>query len=346
MRSQVGDGTAVCAVVKADAYGHGAEACARVFADAGVRWLAVTSPEEGARLRAAGIDRARILVLAGFSAADADTLIELQLTPAIWDLEHVVWLAAAMERHPQVERFPVHLKLESGMGRLGVTPAQESAMTAALRRAPRLQVEALFSHLATAETSDDGGSREQHARFQAARARLAPEASGHLLNSEGAFRYPQWGEMLVRTGLALYGYSAQAEPTARLEPALRWKTRVLAVKDLPAGHGIGYGWQFRAPGPIRVATIAVGYADGYRRQLWPGAYVRFDAGPAPVVGNISMDPTTVDVTRLPAPRVGDEVLLLGPTPGPTAADLAGWARTIPYEVLCGLSARVERRYRD
>jgi len=342
VRSRLRAGTALCAVVKADAYGHGAPACAQTFHQAGAEWLAVTSVEEGLRLRQAGLD-GRILVLGGFAASEAPALVAHGLTPAIWDPAQLHWLDAALLQYPESGRFPFHVKIESGMGRLGLTPAQEADFAAALARQPRLSLEAAFSHLAASEAPDPGACARQFAEFRRAADRLGVKP-WHFLNSEGALRFAPWGGMMARVGLALYGYSSQPEHAARLRPALTWKTRVLAVKDLPAGHAIGYGSRFRSPAPIRIAVIAVGYADGYRRDFSPGAHVTLRGGEAPVIGAISMDLTTVDVTHLPPPRLGDEVTLLGP--GCDAAHLAQLARTIPYEVLCGLSARVRRAYFD
>ncbi|HVA65204.1 MAG TPA: alanine racemase [Terriglobales bacterium] len=336
VRSRLGAGTQVCAVVKADAYGHGAGECARVFTAAGAPWLAVTSVEEGVRLRA-GVPAARILVLAGFFREEAAALVEHRLTPAVWDAAQIEWLAAAAGRE---KKFALHLKLETGMGRLGVTAEQEAGVRAALAAAPQLQVEAVFSHLAASEAAEEAPSREQ-------RRRLGEAGNGqawHLLNSEGALRYPEWGGMLVRSGLALYGYSAQPEHAARLRPALQWKTRVVGVKELPAGHGVGYGPHFRTPRRMRVATLAAGYADGYRRDFSPGAAVRVHGNMAPVVGAVSMDLTMVDVSQVPEVKLGDEAVLLGEGVGATT--LAAVAGTIPYEVLCGISARVERGYAD
>jgi len=332
VRGRLGAGTEVCAVVKADAYGHGAVECARVFCGAGVRWLAVTSVAEGVRLRA-GVPEARILVLAGFFREEAEALVEHGLTPAVWDAEQIGWLGAAAGGG----KFAIHLKLETGMGRLGVTSEQEAGVGAALAAAPGLEVEAVFSHLAASEGEEAG--------VLAQRQRLGEAAAGrawHLLNSEGALRFPGWGGMLVRSGLALYGYSAQAEHAARLRPALQWKTRVVAVKELPAGHGVGYGAHFRTPRRMRVATLAAGYADGYRRDFSPGATVTIAGQAAPVVGAVSMDLTTVDVSHLPAVKLGEEAVLLGDGFG--AGELAAVAGTIPYEVLCGISARVGRGY--
>ncbi|MGH9487941.1 MAG: alanine racemase [Terriglobales bacterium] len=330
--------TAICAVVKADAYGHGAVACAQVFAAAGVEWLAVTSVKEGLRLRHAGVG-GRILVLGGFVAEEAGALLGAGLTAAVWDASQIRWLAAARDGH----RAIIHLKLETGMGRLGVTAAQEEEVRQALRAAPGLEVEAVFSHLASAEAADRSASDHQRARLLAGAA--AHRVPWHLLNSEASLRFPHWGGKLARVGLALYGYSAQAEHARHLRPALRWKALVVAVKDLPAGHGVGYGARFHTPTAMRLATLAAGYADGYRRELAPGAYAVHGGQHLPVAGAISMDLTTVDASAAPGLALGDTVALLG-AGAPDAAALAALAHTIPYEMLCGISARVERVYVD
>jgi alanine racemase len=335
VRGLLPPGTELCAVVKADAYGHGAVECGRVFAACGAAWLAVTSVEEGVRLRQAGI-AARILVLAGFAAEEAEALVAHRLTPAVWDAGQVAWLEAA--RPP--EGFPIHLKLDTGMGRLGVTEEQAPHVMATLAAVPRLRVEAVFSHLAMAEAEDGIFSRQQHRRLTA----VAEGRPWHLLNGEATLRYAEWGGLVARVGLPLYGYSAQMEHAARLEPALAWKARVVSVKELPAGHGVGYGARFRAPARMRAATLAVGYADGYRRDLWPEAVALLRGQPAPVAGAISMDLTTVDAGNAPQTTVGDEAVLIGD--GLTATRLAGWADTVPYEILCGISARVPRVYLD
>ncbi len=335
VRRRLPPGTELCAVVKADAYGHGAVECGRVFEACGAGWLAVTSVEEGVRLRAAGLG-GRVLVLAGFAAEEAAALIEHRLTPAVWDAAQVAWLEAA--RPPQ--GFPIHLKFDTGMGRLGVTEEQAPQVAATLAAAARLRVEAVFSHLAMGEAEDGIFSRQQHRRLTAA----AEGRPWHLLNGEATLRFAAWGGMLARVGLPLYGYSAQMEHAAQLRPALTWKARVVSVKELPAGHGVGYGARYRAPARMRAATLAVGYADGYRRDLWPEAVALLGGQPAPVAGAISMDLTTVDAGQAPQPAVGDEAVLLGP--GLSATRLAGWAGTLPYEILCGISARVPRVYVD
>jgi alanine racemase len=338
VRQRLAPGTEVCAVVKADAYGHGAVACASIFAEAGVKWLAVTSVEEGARLRRAGMG-GRILVLAGFTAEQAASIVADQLTPAVWDAQQIDWLRAATRPGQSRRQFDIHLKLDTGMGRLGIRPDQYGAMETALARTPELRVEAVFSHLA--ETGDRQLAALGEARGWAQQ--FEPEA-WHLLNSEAALAHPEWGGALARVGLALYGYSADPAHSEHLAPALSWKTRVISLKQLPAGHGVGYGAAYRTTRTTNVATIAVGYADGYRRDLWSangdGARVLIRGVECPVVGNISMDLTTVDVTAAGEIPLGADVVLLGPAM--PATRLADWAATIPYEILCGLSARVER----
>src|SRR6185437_16085611 len=286
VRSVVPAASAVCAVVKADAYGHGAVRCAQEFSSAGAPWLAVTSVEEGAKLRQAGLGN-RILVLGGFYAEQTEALVGNNLTPAIWDAQQLRWLAAVARSH-RTGSFPIHLKVETGMGRLGVTAEQLPGITAALAAAPEVQVEAVFSHLAASEAADPIASEQQRERLGA----LVEGRAWHLLNSEGALRFA-WGGMMARVGLALYGYSAQAEPAA---------------------HGIGYGARHRTARPTRTATIGVGYADGYRRDFSPGASVLIRGQRAPVLGAISMDLTCVDVTDFPSPpALGDAVELLGPS---------------------------------
>ncbi|MGH9541524.1 MAG: alanine racemase [Terriglobales bacterium] len=347
VRRQVTPAAGLCAVVKADAYGHGAPRCAQALAEAGAEWLAVTSAAEGVKLREAGL-RARVLVLAGFEREEGATLIEHRLTPTLWDVEQVRWLAQALQSAPGA-RCAVHLKLDTGMGRLGATAAQMPEVLQALEAAPGLTLEAVCSHLAGAEASDASASLEQLARLRQMAAKLV--RPWHLYNSEGGLRFARTeaeAGMLVRSGLALYGYSAQPDHAEALQPALTWKARVVSVKQLPAGHGVGYGAEatrFHAARPMRVATLAVGYADGYRRSFSPGGHVLVRGIEAPLVGAVSMDLTTVDVTGIePAPALGDEVLLLGPGLG--ADELARWAATLPYEILCGISARVERHYRS
>lgn len=355
VRRRMVNGSRMLAVVKADAYGHGAVCCAKTLAGAGVDWFGVTSAEEGAALRTAGIS-GRILVMGGFCANDAELLLQCHLTPAVWDEEHLHWLGSALKSRSSAGEFAVHLKLDSGMGRLGLLPHQEADFCTTLQRYPQLEVEATFSHLSSADADDAAPSCRQRQRFAEARQRvtaLLPRRQPplwHLLNSSGLFRFAEWGGDLVRPGLCLYGYVLGAG-AAGLRPVLTWKTRILSLKDLPAGAPVGYGERYRTPRPSRIAVLAVGYADGYHRSF-AGGRVLLHGQSAPVVGNISMDLTTIDVTEIPQARLGDEVVLLGRAEsgvdgrepnGIDAGELAALGGTIPYEVLCGITGRVGRR---
>jgi alanine racemase len=353
VRSALQPGTEVCAIVKANAYGHGAAECATVFQRAGVKWFAVTSVEGGAGLRRAKIN-GRILVLGGFTRDDAELLVNQQLTPAIWDKTQIEWLASTLR--DAKAPLPVHVKLDSGMARLGVTADQEGAFFDVLSRRRELTVEALFTHFSSAEDEDSDFTEQQMERFSAARERLSSSAGNmwHVANSAAALRFPDLGGSFVRAGLALYGYVLNPNVTAACQPALRaalaWKTRIIALRTLTADQPVGYNGSFVTHRKTRVATLAVGYADGYRRDLSTPdrhACVIVRGACSPVIGNISMDLTTIDVTDVTGVEVGDEVVLIGSAPSGasmTAATLADVAGTITYEILCGISDRVERRY--
>jgi len=342
----------ICAVVKANAYGHGGPECARILEAAGCGWFAVSSAEEGADLRAAGV-AGRILVVGGMLPADAPLVVAEQLTPVIWEVEQVRALDAALNHRPD-SAFAVHLKLDTGMGRLGAREEDEAGLFAALQAAPGLHLEAVLTHFSAADSSSEW-TRIQMGRFETAVTRLRqsgwldPNVQWHVANSAATQRFPGWSGSFVRVGLALYGYGPEApsadHPNApALQPVLSWKTRVISLRTLPEGHPVGYGCDFRTPRISRIATLAVGYADGYMRRFWPGAHVLIRGRCAPVVGRISMDLTTVDVTDLPEVAVQDEVVLLG-TQGNeclTAYDLAKWADSIVYEVLCAIAGRVHR----
>lgn len=314
----------VIAVVKADAYGHGLEPVAQALWQAGARWFGVADLAE-ARLLRRRLPDAAILVFGGCPPEAAAEFRRLGLRAAVYRED---WIPSGV---------PVHLKLETGMGRLGLNP--EAAHRVA-RRAGK-QAEGVFSTMSAADTSRQT-TMEQLERFLA----VAEEIQGirHVANSAG-LAFPEVWLDAVRPGLALYGWCARELPF-RLEPVLRWKARVLAVNELPAGSSVGYGGRFVTTRPSRIAILAVGYADGYRRAFSNRAVVMTDQGPAPVVGNVSMDLTAVDVTDLPDVGPDSEVVLMD---WDSASPVSVWrlaeaAGTIPYEILTGLGSRVERRY--
>jgi alanine racemase len=343
VRDWVGPGVEVMPVVKADAYGHGALEVARVLEDEGARWLAVSNVEEGIALRRAGI-RARILVMADFLAESRPALEEFGLTPVVHSLED---LGAV--------HVPYHLKIDSGMGRLGTREAPE-VVAAAVSKTPA-PLEGLMTHFASAANFDSRQTEEQIVHFE--RVLAALRERGHhpryihasSTNSVAYERRNAWHN-LVRPGHAIYGYisSAKGAPRAQLavRPALSWKATVLATNCVPAGAKIGYGGIYTAERPMRIAVLAAGYADGIPHRLGNRGQVIVNGKFAPIVGAVSMDLTTIDVTHCPELKVGDAVLLLGEEGGISinAQQMARMAGTISYSVLCGINPRVKRVYVD
>ena len=338
----------VLAVVKANAYGHGAPAVARALERDGVESLGVALPEEGIELRRAGVS-APILVLGGFTPAQSDAVLEHRLVPAIFRPDQVEALSrAAAARGVQAA---VHLKVDTGMGRLGVPPEDVPAFAAILARAPSIRVTGAFSHLAAADDPADPFTRRQIDLFleslDAARERgLKPEEI-HLANSAAILDHPPAWLSLVRPGLVLYGYPPSSKMTPlEVRPVLSLKTRIIYIKDVAPGTSLGYGRTFVAARTTRVASLALGYDDGLPRLASNRGHVLVRGRPAPIVGRISMDLTTVDVTDVPGAALGDEVTVIGGSGAERIGvdRIAVWAETIPWEVLCGIGSRVPRLF--
>jgi len=355
IRDVVGASVEVMPVVKADAYRHGAIQVSLALERAGARWLAVSNVEEGVILRENGI-AARILVMADFLPAERASLLDYNLTPVIHSLPDIhEWDQMVAARGASAA---YHLKIDSGMGRLG-TRAPASEILEAIRAASHANLEGLMTHFASSANYATSQTEEQVQAFgklcsDLARAGVHPRFV-HLSSSTPIAygRRDAWQRM-VRPGHAIYGYiSPVAKGTAPprlldVRPALTWKTAVLAVKDLPAGALVGYGGMFRASQPMRIAVLAAGYADGIPHRLSNKGRVIVKGQYAPIIGAVSMDLTTIDVTHCPPIQVGDPVTLLG-TEGPASIDaqqIARVAGTISYSVLCGIHARVKRIYLD
>jgi len=352
VRRAVGEGIEVLGVVKADAYGHGSVEVSRVLVAEGARWLAVSSVDEGVTLRCAGI-QARILVMAGFLRYEGEALVEYDLTPAVHSLEDVM----EMERLAQSSGKPLryHLKIDTGMSRLG-TCASAREIAAALESTHLAHLEALMTHFASAADYTSPQTDEQVARFDALASELA--AAGVLTeyvhmsstNAIGYGRREAWHNM-VRAGHAIYGYLSPARGPAparilNVEPVLTWKAKILTVKDIPEGARVGYGGSFHAPRPMRIAILGAGYADGVFHRLSNRGKVIAAGKLAPILGTISMDLTTIDISHAPALAPGDEVTLLGREGEASldAQEIARVAGTISYNILCSISARVRRVY--
>jgi alanine racemase len=347
-------------VLKADGYGHGAAAIATTLEQAGVDGLCVALLEEGIELRNAGL-RAPILVMGGYYGRYRDgveALIDSELTPVVYDVGHIESLAAAA-RYMGRTAVPVHLKIDTGMARLGVRPEGLAEVLRALRSARELVLDGLMTHLACADASDLADTRKQLADFDRVTQGLRAEGWSprllHAANTAAMLRLPTAHFDVVRPGLAVFGVhpcpQRDGERAIKLKPVMRVLSEVVSVRELPAGAAIGYGHSWRAARASRIATIPMGYADGLSRALSNKGAVLIGGMRAPIVGTVSMDLTMVDVTDLPGVAVRDEVVLLGEQRGRlgrdviTADAIADTIGTIAYECLTAVSRRVPRFYR-
>ena len=343
VQALVGESVEVMPVVKADAYRHGAVAVSHALEAEGARWLAVSNVEEGVALRQAGT-QARILVMADFLEDEREALATHHLTPVIHSLNDL-----------SAVRVPYHLKIDTGMNRLGTRAAPDEIARAVA--AASVPLEGLMTHFASSGNYESKQTEEQLQRFEAviqglASAGITPRYIHSSATTPIAYRRREaWGN-LVRPGHAIYGYvsPARGAPTRVLNvaPALTWKVTVLEVKDVEAGALIGYGGIHRALRPMRIAVLAAGYADGIPHRLGNRGYVIVKGKLAPVVGAVSMDLSTIDITGCPELKTGEAVTLLGSEGGASinAQQMAKWAGTISYAVLCGIHARVKRVYID
>jgi alanine racemase len=367
------------AVLKADGYGHGAVELGRRCQQLPVTMIATALLEEAVELRRAKITLP-LLVFGALSAEQVRMAVDDDIIVGIPGPETLV-NAAAVARDRDVR---IHLKLDSGMGRMGLIESELADAVDLIRATPRLRLEAIYSHYATADDGGDPLTSEQRARFRTLVATLAEAGLRvplhHFANSAATMRGLVEPGDYVRAGLSLYGAEPLNDGESRLEPVMRWRTEIVRLKELSAGHAVGYGATYRTTRTTRVATLPVGYADGYDRGLSNRGFVIVRGQRAPIIGRVSMDLTTIDVTDIAGVAVGDEVVLLGPAErdarrvappeagagatrdrmpdgdatraagragdGITAEELAAKLGTISYEVFCSVSARVPRVYRD
>jgi alanine racemase len=352
IRKTVDNDVEVMPVVKADAYRHGAVEVSRTLETEGVRWLAVSNTEEGVALREAGI-KARILVMADFLPFTREAMLAHNLTPVIHSLQDLAALGRLSSSRPEPIKY--HLKIDSGMGRLGVR-ADPHLIGNSILQAGNTQLEGLMTHFASAGNYLSSQTEEQIAHFDRVVATLSEHGIRpslvHLSSTiPVAYGRKQAWRGMVRPGHAIYGYVSPARgqapsKTLQVEPALTWRAVVLSTKDVPAGALIGYGGMFRTARATRIAVLAAGYADGIPHRLSNRGSVIVQGRLAPIIGAVSMDLTTIDVTEIPETAVGDAVTLLGKE-GDVQIDaqqIAQCAATISYSVLCGIHARVKRVY--
>ena len=347
----------ILAVVKANAYGHGAVPVARALARAGADWLGVTCSAEGIELRDGGI-RKPILLLTGFWEGEEKRLLKHRLTPAVTRCEQL-WLLERAAARARRGPLSFHLKIDSGMNRLGISPSDVASFAQTLAGCPHLRLQGIFTHLASSEEFTHDKTEQQRRVFEETVERLrglkiqAPLV--HLANSAAVVSRPEtWADM-VRPGLILYGHHQSYEPPERnadaaalvpLRPALSLRARIISLRDIPPGQGVGYNSRWTASRPSRVAVIAVGYADGLPRGLTNRGRVIVRGQFAPLVGTVSMDLSAADVTDVHDVRLGDVATIYGSDGGASqqVSDVARLLGTVTSDLCCALGPRVPRFY--
>ncbi len=338
----------VMCVVKADGYGHGMLETAQALSEAGARCFAVAIPEEGVLLRENRIE-GEILVLGAATPRAASEAIRHSLSQTVFTPEMVHLLEREAVRL-QTEAM-VHIKLDTGMNRIGLRTVQEAqAVAKALEECPHVRAVGVYTHLAAADEPEENGalneySRMQLNRFRELRACFDPSLTAHAANSALTLLEPTNEFDMVRAGIVLYGYPPVASRLP-FKTVMSWRTEVVHIKTVQPGEAIGYGCAFTVQRPMRVATVAVGYGDGYHRACSHGGMMLICGKRAPILGRVCMDQTMVDVTEIPEAAVGDEVVLLGRQGEEeiNAEEIARWADTISYEVLLSIAPRVARLY--
>jgi alanine racemase len=361
IRRHIGPEHKILSVVKANAYGLGAVPVAKALAKAGSEWLGVTCSSEGVELREAGI-RARILVLTGFWPGEEKILLRHDLTPTITRIEQLRQFDRAAKRFALRQknfRAPFHLKINTGMNRLGIDPSEVEAFAKELAKCKHIALEATYTHFASAEDFTSEQTALQEKEFQAAIERLralgVSPGQIHLANSAAiCARSFTWADM-VRPGAILYGYhqgftppEKKAEVMAQIDlrPCLSLRARIISLREIAPGQSVGYGARFVAEKPSRIAVIAAGYADGLLRARTNRGTVLVKGQRAPLVGVISMDLSTIDVTGVPGVAVGDIVTIYGKD-GRDAIEVSDVARelgTVTSDLLCAIGRRVRRFY--
>lgn len=353
VKGRVNSDVSVMAVVKGNAYGHGAVECARRLEAEGADWFGVALPEEGIELRKGGVTKP-ILCLAGFWPGQATACLKHKLVPVGYRLDMIQAFDRAARARGEVA--DVHVKIDTGMGRLGVRFDEVAGFAVALKSFPNIRIDGLMTHFAAADEPSCGPlTKDQLQRFENALAAFREHGFKptyhHLANSAGIFAQPtSWGNM-VRPGGVLYGLwrdvLAPADREVNLRPVMSLHSRITLLKWVPQGETVGYGCTFEASSKTLVATIPIGYEDGYRRALSNRGHAIIRGVYATVIGRISMDLTLIDVTSVPGVQLDDEVLLMGHDAGLsiTAEELARTAGTLSYEVTCGIGGRVPRVYK-
>lgn len=347
IRSLLPESVRIIAVVKANAYGHGAVAVSQKLESLGADYLAVAFLEEGLELRSSGI-HLPVLLLNGFWAGQQEQVVRNGFTATVWEGSMVNALEAAGKRLRMKAR--IHFKIDTGMSRLGVTEERALKVLQNCRDLRWTEVEGIFTHLACSDIPESRKTRAQLGMFRRIQGLLASQGAtfswNHTANSAGILLYPDAWFDGVRPGLLLYGINPQDAHRVPLQPVLTLKTHILQLKRIKKGTSVGYGASYTVQRDSLVAILPVGYADGYNRLLSNHGTVLLRGQRVPIAGRISMDLTIIDVTNVNSPQVGDEVVLIGKQGEEeiTAKELADLTQTIPYEILTRISHRVPRIY--
>ncbi len=346
--AQIGPGHEILLVVKADAYGHGAVEIARAAEREGVQHFGVATLHEGIQLRQAGC-RLPIVVLSPLLPSEIGDSVEHQLDPSIADLAFGRAYSAAAERVGRPLRF--HVEIDTGMGRAGVRDAESDAFIAALCALPGLRLASVYTHFPDADADDLEFSHAQVARFHAALERLAARGITpprlHASNSAGTLNLPDARFDWVRVGLIAYGHQPpHARVALPFAPVMAFKSRLVQVRELPAGSPVSYGRSFVTQRPSRIGVVAAGYGHGLSWLLSNRGHMLVGGERVPIVGRVTMDLTMVDITGVPSAAVGDEVVLFGEQGGASIPleEVAAWSETLPYEIMCTIGKRVARIY--
>ena len=349
-RRHLGDPTQLMAVVKADAYGHGAVMIAQAALEAGASWLGVATVPEGIELRTAGVQAPILVMGAVNSPEEMQAMARWQLRPTLVTPKQALVFSETLAPLHLAHPLEVHLKLDTGMSRLGFPAAEVMDFVQCVSPLPHLTIGGLYSHLATADSPDPTTMIQQQQRFQAAVAQLQTQnllpPRLHLANTAATLADPALHYDMVRVGLGIYGlYPApHLQGVLALKPVMQVKARITLLKDLPAGTGVSYGHAYVTDRPLRMAVVGIGYADGVPRILSNRMNVMIKGQLAPQIGTITMDQLMVDVTHIADLQEGDVVTLLGQD-GPhriTADDWANLTQSISWEILCGFKHRLPR----
>jgi alanine racemase len=350
IRSQLAESTELMAIVKADAYGHGATTCAEIALQAGATWLGVATIPEGIELREAGIDAPILVLGANHTPEQLRAIARWHLQPTICTPKQALVFAETLAGLGLSAPLPVHLKLDTGMSRLGIDWQEAAAFAQLVHRLPQLQIASIYSHLATADDPNPTIMRQQQQRFETAIERI--QAIGimpprlHLANSAAILTCATLHYDLVRAGLLIYGLYPAPHLRSRLDlrPALQVKARITQVKSLQPGTGVSYGHQFVAERSMQMAVVGIGYADGVPRNLSNKMRVLVRGQSVPQIGAVTMDQLMLDVSQVPDVQEGEVVTLLGQD-GEQVISVDEWASilgTISWEILCGFKHRLPR----